>query len=64
MRVDGATINNRFPSHDFGIAGFIKQLIDASAQYFIDFGKKGLADNGNESVHFYDSQIFVHKRSK
>jgi hypothetical protein len=64
MRVDGATINSRFPSHDYGMAGFIKQLIDASAQSSIDSGKEGLADNGIESVHVYDSQVFVHKRSK
>ena len=64
MRIDGATIRNRFPSHDFGMAGFVKQLVDAVSQSSIDQGKEGLADNGIESVHVYDSQVFVHKRSE
>ena len=63
MRVDGATITNRFESHDYGMAGVVKQLIDAVSQSSIDRGKEGLAENGIESIHVYDSQVFVHKRS-
>jgi len=62
MRVDGATITNRFESHDYGMAGVVKQLIDAVSQSSIDRGKEGIAENGIESVHVYDSQVFVHKR--
>lgn len=62
MRIDGATIRNRFPSHDYGMAGFVKQLVDAVSQSSIDHGHEGLAENGIESVHVYDSQVFVHKR--
>lgn len=62
MRVDGATITNRFESHDYGMAGVVKQLIDAVSQSSIDCGKEGIAENGIESVHVYDSQVFVHKR--
>ena len=64
MRIDGATIRNRFPSHDYGMAGFVKQLVDAVSQSSIDRGREGLAENGIESVHVYDSQVFVHKRSE
>jgi hypothetical protein len=61
MRADGATIRNRFTSHDYGMAGFIKQLVDAVAQPSID-GRQGPSDNGIECVNIYDSQVFVHKR--
>ena len=62
MRVDGATITNRFESHDYGMAGVVKQLVDAVSQSSIDHGKEGIAENGIESIHIYDSQVFVHKR--
>jgi hypothetical protein len=61
MRLDGATIQNRFKSHEHGMAGFIKQLVDAVAQPSIDGGEGGLAENGIESIMVYDSQVFVHK---
>ena len=64
MRVDGATIPNRFPSHDYGMSGFVKQLVDAVSQSSIDFGREGLAANGIESIHVYDSQVFVLKHSE
>ena len=63
MRVDGATITSRFPSHDYGMAGFVKQLVDAVSQSSIDHGEEGIAENGIESIHIYDSQVFVHKYS-
>lgn len=62
MRIDGATIKSRFPSHDYGMAGVIKQLVDAVALSKTESGPKGLADNGIESLHVYKSQVFVHKR--
>jgi SAM-dependent methyltransferase len=61
MRLDGATIPNRFRSHDYGMAGVVKQLVDAVSIRSIDQGKGG-ADNGIESIHVFDSQVFVHKR--
>jgi hypothetical protein len=61
MRADGATIRNRFKSHDYGMAGFIKQLVDAVSQPSID-GRQGPSENGIECVNVYDSQVFVHKR--
>lgn len=62
MRVDGATIENRFPSHDYGMAGVIKQLVDAVALSSTEFDGERIAENGIESLHVYKSQIFVHKR--
>lgn len=63
MRMDGATIKTRFRSHDYGMVGFVKQLIDAVSQSSIDSGEGGLAENGIESIHVYDAQVFVHKQS-
>ncbi|BBX05063.1 hypothetical protein BST36_24720 [Mycolicibacterium moriokaense] len=53
MRLGGMTIKTRFPSHDYGMAGVIKQLIDAVAL--------STTENGIESLHVYRSQVFVHK---
>jgi hypothetical protein len=39
MRMDGATIPNRFKSHDYGMAGVVKQLIDAESIGSIDKAK-------------------------
>ena len=61
MRADGSTIENRFMSHDYGMAGIVKQLVDAVSQSSIDYGREGIATNGIESIHCYDSQVFVHK---
>lgn len=61
MRIDGATIQNRFKSHDYGMAGVIKQLVDAAAIPSID-RDNWTVDNGIECIHVYDSQVFVHKR--
>lgn len=63
MQVDGATIKSRFQSHDYGMAGVVKQLVDAVAQSSIDRGKEGIADNGIEKISVYDSQVFIHKVS-
>ena len=62
MRIDGATIENRFPSHDYGMAGVIKQLVDAVALSSTEYGGDRIAENGIESLHVYKSQVFVHKR--
>lgn len=59
-RVDGATIRRRFASHDYGMVGFLKQLIDGVAINDIDRGKNTI-DNAIASIHVYGSQAFVHK---
>jgi hypothetical protein len=53
----------RFPSHDYGMAGFIKQLVDASAIHVIDGDGNRQFDNGIASIHIYKAQVFVHKKS-
>lgn len=63
MRVEGAAIQNRFKSHDYGMAGVVKQLIDAVSIASIDRGK-ATVDNEIESLHVYDAQVFVHKRQR
>lgn len=61
MQLDGATIRSRFKSHDHGMAGVVKQLVDAVAQSSIDRGVEGVAENGIENINIYDSQVFIHK---
>lgn len=61
MQLDGATIQNRFRSHDYGLAGIVKQLVDAVAQSSIDRGTEGIAANGIGNINIYDSQVFIHK---
>lgn len=63
MRAEGASLETRYPSHDYGMVGFIKQLVDASAVRSID-GGSAYFDNEIESLHVNDSQVFVHKRSR
>ena len=60
MRIDGATIQSRFKSHDYGMAGVVKQLIDAASIGSIDRGSE-VVENGIESIHVYNAQVFVHK---
>lgn len=64
MRMTGATMKTRFPSHDYGMAGVIKQLIDAVAIPSIGVEENGIAENGIETIHVYKSQVFVHKRGR
>lgn len=66
MRAEGVTVRTRFPSHDYGMAGFIKQLIDACA---VDMMRVGDHDGSVtqpiglvESVRVTQSQVFVRKR--
>jgi hypothetical protein len=61
MRVEGAAIQNRFKSHDYGMAGVVKQLVDAVSIGAID-QDRDTVENGIESIHVYDAQVFVHKR--
>lgn len=63
MAVEGATVQRRFSSHDYGMVGFVKQLVDAAAIGDIDRGRDAAFDNGIESVHVTSSQVFVHKRA-
>jgi SAM-dependent methyltransferase len=64
-----ASLQHRFPSHDYGMVGFIKQLVDACDIWNIDHGHPDFGpgripfDNHIESVHVYASQVFVHKRA-
>ncbi|MEH3138876.1 MAG: hypothetical protein PGN37_01600 [Mycobacterium kyogaense] len=60
MRVEGAAIQTRFKSHDYGMAGFVKQLVDAVSIGSIDRAEKTF-DNEIGSIHIYDAQVFVHK---
>jgi SAM-dependent methyltransferase len=61
MRLEGASVRKRFRSHDFGMVGFVKQLVDACAVVDIDQGRVPF-DNAIAAVHVYPSQVFVHKR--
>jgi SAM-dependent methyltransferase len=61
MRLEGASVKRRFASHDFGMVGFVKQLVDACAVVDIDRGTVPF-DNGIASVRVYPSQVFVHRR--
>lgn len=60
MRFEGATMKTRHRSHDYGMVGFVKQLVDASAIKDIDGGSKRFS-NQIESVHVEGSQVFVRK---
>lgn len=62
MAVEGASMQRRFRSHDYGMAGFVKQLIDAASVADIDRGTSRRFDSGIESVNVYESQTFVHKK--
>lgn len=67
MKAEGATMQTRWPSHDYGLAGFVKQLIDATAVDAI----RGTShrDLLGERVQVIDSirvtnaQAFIHKRA-
>lgn len=61
MRAEGAALRSRFPSHDYGMAGFVKQIVDACA---VDVILRGSAPVGLiESVEVTEAQVFVRKRS-
>lgn len=62
LRVDGAMGPRRHKSHDYGMVGFVKQLVDATSVRAIDSDKDAPFDNQIESTHVYTSQVFVHKR--
>lgn len=62
MRAEGATLKRRFKSHDYGMAGFVKQLVDAVAVESIDRGRLSPFNNQIERVHIAGGQVFVHKR--
>jgi SAM-dependent methyltransferase len=61
MRIEGASVQRRFQSHNYGMAGFVKQLVDACAIRDIDRNQVAF-DNQIESVNINSSQVFVHKR--
>ncbi len=51
MRAEGTTLQSRFPSHDYGMVGVAKRLVD-------DCGTLGDV----ASIKFVPGQAFVHKR--
>jgi len=61
-KVEGIGIRKRFPSHDYGMVGFVKQLIDACA---IEAINRATGQPPTEaqvaSVHVYRGQVFIHK---
>jgi hypothetical protein len=65
MRSEGVSLQRRFPSHDYGMVGFVKQLVDAVAIDVINAPKgKGSAAVSTAQiarVHVTASQVFVHK---
>jgi hypothetical protein len=66
MRAEGSTLQRRFPSHDYGLAGFVKQLLDACAVDVIraDSHEALLGERVGiiESVRVTPAQVFVRKR--
>lgn len=65
MTAEGAVTKKRFPSHDYGMAGFIKQLIDATAVDAMRFeDHSALLDKRIsliESVRVTNAQAFVRR---
>lgn len=65
MRGEGATFQRRFPSHDYGMVGFLKQLIDASAIEIIDSEFQKPLPIGRaiiRSVHVERAAAFIRKQ--
>lgn len=60
MRAEGATLQKRFPSHDYGMVGVVKQLVDAVGLPDIDRDGR-IFSNQIRSVHVNANQTFVHK---
>lgn len=65
MRAEGAAVRRRFPSHDYGMVGFVKQLVDAVAVDVINAPKGAGSASVSTAliarVHVNMSQVFVHK---
>lgn len=57
MRAEGLSVQQRFKSHDYGMVGFIKQLVDATSVHNISGGDGMIA-----SMTVYASQVFVRRR--
>jgi len=63
MKVEGLSMKRRFRSHDYGMAGFVKQLVDACAIDAIDHSQHdphGIID----SVSVMPSQVFVRRSER
>jgi hypothetical protein len=64
-RAEGRSLTRRFPSHDYGMVGFVKQLVDACAVDVMDNlenGEPAHSPRGQiEFVTFYPSQVFIRK---
>ena len=60
LRAEGAAMRRRFRSHDYGMVGFVKQLIDACAIDVID-RTEDRARGRIRSVNVHPAQVFVHK---
>jgi len=65
MKLEGASLQRRFPSHDYGMVGFVKQLIDACALDVLRARPgEGSAPESVaivDSVRVTPSQVFVRK---
>jgi SAM-dependent methyltransferase len=63
VKLEGRWIQRRFRSHDYGMVGFVKQLVDACAIDAIDHRQhdpRGLI----ESVKITPSQVFVRRADR
>lgn len=59
MKTEGATLQRRFPSHDYGMAGFTKQLVDVCA--LDGQAQKAVRTGEIARISVTPSQVFVHK---
>lgn len=65
MKAEAASMNRRFASHDHGMVGVVKQLVDACGHYDIDHEGAALQhpERRISSLHVYPGQVFVHKQA-
>jgi SAM-dependent methyltransferase len=54
---EGAMLKRRFPSHDYGLAGVVKQLVDACAVGAVSEDQAAVI----QSVTLYPAQVFIRK---
>jgi hypothetical protein len=61
MGAEGTMLDKQFPSHQAGMVGVIKQIIDAAAVPGPADGSGESASRLIRSVHVNPAQVFVHK---
>ena len=60
MRAEGSVVKQRFESHDYGMVGVIKQVIDSCGLGAVDHdGSNGASKI--RSIHIAPAQVFIHK---